>query len=82
MGGPLAYLRDTQPLDDDATVPLEVPAIVHSGDALVLMPRPAATWNSPPPSGTAPCRGPCSGRSTAPSPPWGAAACAAGWKRR
>ena len=36
MGGLLAYLRDTQPLDDEATVPLEVPAIVHSGDALVL----------------------------------------------
>ena len=36
MGGLLAYLRDTQPLEDDATVPLEVPAIVHSGDALVI----------------------------------------------
>ena len=36
MGGLLAYLRDTQPLEDSTTVPLEVPAIVHSGDALVL----------------------------------------------
>ena len=35
-GGLLAYLRDTQPLDADARVPLEVPCIVHSGDALVL----------------------------------------------
>ncbi len=36
MGGLLSYLRDTQPLEDNSTVPLEVPAIVHSGDALVL----------------------------------------------
>ena len=36
MGGLLAYLRDTQPLEDSTTVPLEVPAIVHNGDALVL----------------------------------------------
>ena len=36
MGGLLNYLRDTQPLEDHTTVPLEVPAIVHSGDALVL----------------------------------------------
>ena len=36
MGGLLAYLRDTQPLDDTSTVPLESPRIVHSGDALVL----------------------------------------------
>ena len=36
MGGLLSYLRDTQPLEDHTTVPLEVPAIVHSGDTLVL----------------------------------------------
>ena len=36
MGGLLAYLRDTQPLDDTSTVPLDVPQIIHSGDALVL----------------------------------------------
>ena len=36
MGGLLAYLRDTQPLDDTSTVPLESPRIIHSGDALVL----------------------------------------------
>ena len=35
MGGLLSYLSDTQPLEDK-TVPMEVPAIVHSGDALVL----------------------------------------------
>ena len=36
MGGLLSYLRDTQPLEDNTIVPLDVPAIVHSGDALVL----------------------------------------------
>ena len=36
MGGLLAYLHDTQPLDDTSTVPLESPQIIHSGDALVL----------------------------------------------
>ena len=36
MGGLLAYLRDTQPLDETSTVPLDVPQISHSGDALVL----------------------------------------------
>ena len=36
MGGLLAYLRDTQPLEENASVPLEVPAIVQRGDALVL----------------------------------------------
>ena len=36
IGGLLRYLRDTQPLEDDARVPLDVPSIVHSGDALVL----------------------------------------------
>jgi len=36
MGGLLAYLRDTQPLDETNTVPLEIPQIIHSGDVLVL----------------------------------------------
>ena len=36
MGGLLAYLRDTQPLDETSTVPLEIPHIIHNGDALVL----------------------------------------------
>ena len=36
LGGLLGYLRDTQPLEDNTSVPLDVPAIVHSGDALVL----------------------------------------------
>ncbi|QNG27735.1 DNA mismatch repair protein MutS [Synechococcus sp. HK01-R] len=36
VGGLLRYLRDTQPLEDDLSVPLEVPAIVHSGEALML----------------------------------------------
>ena len=36
IGGLLRYLRDTQPLEDNARVPLDVPAIVHSGEALVL----------------------------------------------
>ena len=31
----LRYLQDTQPLEDDSRIPLEVP-IVHRGDALVL----------------------------------------------
>jgi DNA mismatch repair protein MutS len=35
-GGLLRYVRDTQPLEDNARVPLDVPAIVHSGDTLVL----------------------------------------------
>ena len=35
-GGLLRYVRDTQPLEDSARVPLDVPAIVHSGDTLVL----------------------------------------------
>jgi DNA mismatch repair protein MutS len=36
IGGLLRYLRDTQPLNDGLCVPLEVPQIVHSGDALIL----------------------------------------------
>jgi len=36
LGGLVAYLQDTQPLEDDSRIPLEVPAIVHRGDALVL----------------------------------------------
>ena len=36
IGGLLRYVRDTQPLDDNVRVPLDVPAIVHSGDTLVL----------------------------------------------
>jgi DNA mismatch repair protein MutS len=36
IGGLLRYVRDTQPLDDNTRVPLDVPAIVHSSDRLVL----------------------------------------------
>ena len=36
LGGLVAYLRETQPLEETSTVPLDVPAIVLSGDALVL----------------------------------------------
>ncbi|QNI46785.1 DNA mismatch repair protein MutS [Synechococcus sp. A15-60] len=36
FGGLLHYVNDTQPLDEETRVPLEVPQIVHSGDALVL----------------------------------------------
>jgi DNA mismatch repair protein MutS len=36
LGGLLHYLQDTQPLEADSRIPLEVPAIVHPGDALVL----------------------------------------------
>jgi DNA mismatch repair protein MutS len=36
IGGLLRYVRDTQPLDDHARVPLDVPAIVRSGETLVL----------------------------------------------
>ena len=36
FGGLLHYVNDTQPLEEDARVPLDVPAIVHSGEALVL----------------------------------------------
>ena len=35
-GGLLAYLRDTQPLEENNRVPLERPQILHRGDALVL----------------------------------------------
>jgi DNA mismatch repair protein MutS len=36
FGGLLHYVNDTQPLEDTLNVPLEVPQIVHSGDALIL----------------------------------------------
>ena len=36
LGGLLRYLQDTQPLEEDSRIPLEVPAIVHRGDSLVL----------------------------------------------
>ena len=36
LGGLLGYLRDTQPLEESTSVPLEVPTIVQRGDALVL----------------------------------------------
>ena len=36
LGGLLHYLQDTQPLEENSRIPLEVPAIVHPGDALVL----------------------------------------------
>ena len=36
IGGLLRYVHDTQPLEDNARVPLDVPAIVYSGDTLVL----------------------------------------------
>ena len=36
LGGLLRYLQDTQPLEEDSHIPLEVPTIVHRGDALVL----------------------------------------------
>ena len=36
FGGLLQYVNDTQPLEEDARVPLDVPAIVHSGESLVL----------------------------------------------
>ena len=36
LGGLVAYLRETQPLEETSNVPLDVPAIVLSGDALVL----------------------------------------------
>ena len=36
FGGLLQYVNDTQPLEENARVPLDVPTIVHSGDALVL----------------------------------------------
>ncbi len=36
LGGLLHYLQETQPLEEDSRIPLEVPAIVHPGDALVL----------------------------------------------
>ena len=36
LGGLVAYLRDTQPLEETSRVPLDVPAIVQSGDSLVL----------------------------------------------
>ena len=36
LGGLVAYLRDTQPLDEVSSVPLEVPTLEQRGDALVL----------------------------------------------
>jgi len=36
LGGLLHYLQDTQPLEEDSRIPLEVPTIVHRDDALVL----------------------------------------------
>ena len=36
FGGLLQYVNDTQPLEEDTRVPLDVPQIVHSGEALVL----------------------------------------------
>ena len=36
FGGLLHYVNDTQPLDEETRVPLDVPQIVHIGDALVL----------------------------------------------
>ena len=36
FGGLLQYVNDTQPLDEEARVPLDVPQIVRSSDALVL----------------------------------------------
>ena len=36
FGGLLQYVNDTQPLDEETRVPLDVPQIVHSGDALML----------------------------------------------
>ena len=36
LGGLVAYLRETQPLEETSNVPLDVPSIVLSGDALVL----------------------------------------------
>ena len=36
FGGLLQYVNDTQPLEDAARVPLDVPKILQAGDALVL----------------------------------------------
>lgn len=36
IGGLLRYVQNTQPLEDKSRVPLDVPAIIHSGDTLVL----------------------------------------------
>ena len=36
FGGLLNYVNDTQPLEENARVPLDVPRIVHSGETLVL----------------------------------------------
>jgi len=36
FGGLLQYVNDTQPLEDETRVPLDVPRIVQAGDALVL----------------------------------------------
>ena len=36
FGGLLHYVNETQPLEEETRVPLDVPQIVHNGDALVL----------------------------------------------
>ena len=81
MGGLLAYLRDTQPLDETSTVPLDVPQIIHSGDALVLDAQSRRNLELTATQRRWP-RAHCSGPSIAPSPPWAAAACAVGLRHR
>ena len=36
LGGLIGYLHDTQPLEENTSVPLDIPTIVQRGDALVL----------------------------------------------
>ena len=80
LGGLLRYLQETQPLEDDSRIPWRCRRSCTAAMPWCWMPRPAATSSSPPPSATTSCRGRCSGPSIAPSPPWAAVACAAGWK--
>lgn len=72
-GGLVRYLDDTQPGEADqgggrrsVVVPLDPLASPLPAISWCLTPRPAATWNSPAPSGTASSRDPCSGPWIAP----------------
>ena len=72
IGGLLRYLRDTQPLEDDAFILASMcRRSCTAARPWCSMPRPGATSNSPPPSATDCWRAHCSGRSIAPSPAMG-----------
>ena len=82
LGGLLRYLKDTQPLEDDSRIPLEVPAIVHRGDVMVLDAQTRRNLELTATQRDNHLQGLLLWRSIAPLPPWAADAYAAGWKHR